>query len=303
MSSVDLHPEDLLERDAAGELSPSEKERLSRHLRQCQVCRLERRARVAIQRECERIDEDLIVRRALSKLAHPGSFERKADVPKRPSLRGLRPLLVAVAVAIMTATSVAAMRFSALRTGSSWRPAPIQTSESAPAVRSGAGAPSAIPPADPTQTLGPTLSVAPSLSTPRSSATRSIPTHSQLDAAAVFQRANDARRSGDRAHAVELYRLLVDSYPLSSEAHHAQAVLGQMMLDSGDLDAALRYFDEYLHTGGALSEDVMLDRAASLQRLGRPDDEAAAWASLLQAYPGSVHAERAHRRLSELGKR
>jgi hypothetical protein len=76
-----------------------------------------------------------------------------------------------------------------------------------------------------------------------------------------------------------------------------------MMLDSGDLDAALRYFDEYLHTGGALSEDVMLDRAVSLQRLGRSEDEAAAWASLLQAYPGSVHAERAHRRLSELGKR
>jgi len=45
-----------------------------------------------------------------------------------------------------------------------------------------------------------------------------------------------------------------------------------------------------------------LGRALALQRLGRPDDEARALSSLLDAYPISVHAERARRRLLELGR-
>jgi len=44
----------------------------------------------------------------------------------------------------------------------------------------------------------------------------------------------------------------------------------------------------------------MADRALALQRLGRPADEAAAWSALLGAYPASVHADRARRRLAEL---
>jgi hypothetical protein len=75
-----------------------------------------------------------------------------------------------------------------------------------------------------------------------------------------------------------------------------------MLLDDGDAPGALRSFDDYLRRGGPLGEDVMLGRALALQRLGRADDESAAWSALLASYPASVHATRARRRLLDLGK-
>lgn len=122
------------------------------------------------------------------------------------------------------------------------------------------------------------------------------------DAAALFARANRARWTGNRERAVELYRALVERYPASVEAHESQAVLGQVLLVADEASAALRCFDDYLRTGGPLQEDVMADRARALTRLGRAHDEAEAWTSLLRAYPGSVHAERARSRLRELGE-
>jgi outer membrane protein assembly factor BamD (BamD/ComL family) len=119
----------------------------------------------------------------------------------------------------------------------------------------------------------------------------------------LFARANSARRSGDQEQATSLYRALIERYRSSSEAHEAEAVLGRTRLDSSDPGDALRYFDDYLDTDGALREDVMSDRAAALQGLGRADEEASAWTALLQDYPASVHGERARKRLSELGKR
>jgi TolA-binding protein len=119
----------------------------------------------------------------------------------------------------------------------------------------------------------------------------------------LFARASSARRAGDQEQATSLYRSLIERYPSSAEAHEAEALLGRTLLDSSNPGDALRYFDDYLDTDGALREDVMSDRAAALQRLGRADDEASAWTALLQAYPASVHGERARKRLSELGKR
>ncbi len=42
---VDLHPEELLDRDARGELSSSEEVRLEAHLARCAACRFERQVR------------------------------------------------------------------------------------------------------------------------------------------------------------------------------------------------------------------------------------------------------------------
>jgi hypothetical protein len=74
-----------------------------------------------------------------------------------------------------------------------------------------------------------------------------------------------------------------------------------MLLDDGDANAALRSFDDYLRAAGVLREDVMVDRALALGRLGRWHDEANEWTTLLRAYPSSVHAERARERLRQLG--
>jgi tetratricopeptide (TPR) repeat protein len=122
------------------------------------------------------------------------------------------------------------------------------------------------------------------------------------DAPSLFGRANEARRLGDHPSAAHYYRALIEDNPSSSEAHDALAVLGRMLLDDTDAEGALRCFDEYLRVGGPLREDVMLGRALCLQRLGRAGDETRALESLVAAYPHSVHAERARRRLLHLGR-
>jgi outer membrane protein assembly factor BamD (BamD/ComL family) len=121
------------------------------------------------------------------------------------------------------------------------------------------------------------------------------------DAASLFDRANRARRSGDRTRASDLYTELIDRFPTSPEGHESEAVLGHLLLHGGDARAALAHLDAYLRMGGPLTEDVTLDRALVLGRLGRASDEADAWRGLLRDYPSSVHAERAKKRLQELG--
>jgi TolA-binding protein len=121
------------------------------------------------------------------------------------------------------------------------------------------------------------------------------------DAAGLFLHANAARRAGNHALAEDVYRTLLTEYSESLEAHQSRALLGHMLLEDGEPARALRYFDEYLRTGGPLAEDVMSDRAAALARLGRPSEESVAWSELLERYPRSVHADRARTRLRELG--
>jgi tetratricopeptide (TPR) repeat protein len=45
MTIIDMHPDDLLDRELSGTLSPSEQRRLAEHLAQCPGCRLERQLR------------------------------------------------------------------------------------------------------------------------------------------------------------------------------------------------------------------------------------------------------------------
>jgi tetratricopeptide (TPR) repeat protein len=124
------------------------------------------------------------------------------------------------------------------------------------------------------------------------------------DASTIFRRANAAREMGDHARAGELYRRLFEDFATSPEARASLAMFGRMLLDDGNASGALRRFDDALRLdGGALREDVMLGRALALRRLGRPDEEARTWSSLLDAYPSSVHAARARGRLLELGMR
>jgi TolA-binding protein len=124
------------------------------------------------------------------------------------------------------------------------------------------------------------------------------------DAPTVFRRANEALRSGDHLRAGELYGILLNRYPSAPEAHASLALFGRMLLDDGNANGALQCFDDYLRKGGALREDVMLGRALAFQRIGprASADEARAWTSLIDAYPGSVHAERARRRLLDLAR-
>jgi TolA-binding protein len=358
MSVVDLHhPEDLLDREASGMLTPPERERLERHLDQCETCRLERRVRADFRDEKEPLDLDFDVQRLLSEVLAPGTDRIVVPRVVPPSLArartrrvfGVRAMLLAAA-ALLVAGAAAGAGWGGLRRLVSGRPSSItgvsgdvsasdavtranQAHASvtlvapAPDVPSESAATPAAPVPDDKPETAPSAPdalatsenpgrvtwaaraprhVAPLASVVAPSkvleATES-PAPPAADARLLFVCANGARRVGDRDRAADLYRTLINEYPAAAEAHEAQATLGRMLLEDGDAHAALHYFDDYLHVGGPLQEDVMADRAAALGRLGRSADEAAAWSSLLHSYPSSVHAARAATRLRELGDR
>ena len=329
MSTTELHPENLLEREALGQLSDAERTQLDAHLARCAACRLERMARMDFLRESERFARETPadVQRLLARvLAAPPPVEREivARRPSRASRRVAALLLAGVVV------SVAGLAAAAL-----WSPGPAElpgdarsTPESARVVRaphvSGVRAESAPlltqdAPDDgalAAEEVGsqeggkagsselPRATRPASILAPRTTSVSSgaAPAAEPESAASSFQAANEARRSNHHAEAAKAYRALIARYPSSAEARASLVALGRMLLDDDDAPGALQCFDDYLRGGGPMTEDVMLARSVALQRLGRSDDEARAWSALLGEYPASVHAERARRRLLDLGK-
>ena len=73
---------------------------------------------------------------------------------------------------------------------------------------------------------------------------------------------------------------------------------------ASDPQVALAAYDRYLaaHPDGALREQALAGQAASFEALGQRPQAAAAWRALLDAYPGSLNAPEARRRLSALGQ-
>jgi TolA-binding protein len=339
MTPMDLHPEDLLEREMRGELSEAEQERLELHARQCAVCRLERRARDDFRADSEGPGAEADVARLLTAMAGPLALQGLRRAPTASPMRYVRFVSVAAAVVTMTGLA-AASRWSGVRavvmpwtaeppalSVSPAKPvAPVAAVRAALAASPAAAAPtpSDPPAADlpaapevvsvpaplvvsvasaPVRRAHPVAAAAPVPAT----AAADAPTDdadADADAATVFQRANVALRSGDHLRAGELYGLLLNRYPTAPESHASLALFGRMLLDDGNANGALQCFDDYLRHGGALREDVMLGRALAFQHIGprASADEARAWTSLLEAYPASVHAERARRRLSELAR-
>lgn len=321
MRGVDLHPEDLIEREARGDLTDDERARLQAHLDVCAVCRFEVRAREDVRDEVDAAEE-VDVQRLLSAVLTPEMARAPAPRPiLRRRTRAPRALLLAAAL-VTVASAAGAAGWTTLRSTLSHRGQVVETRVEAPTpVLTGTPVPAHATPVVP---VAPTPEL-PSASTPAPAPELTLapapvvaPTHAvapaplalaappaplpDLTAGNLFERANEARHAGDRTGAIQTYRTLVAQFPASAEAHQALAALGKMLLDGGDAGAALRCFDDYLRGGGPLRQDVMADRALALQRLGRPADETAAWSALLAYYPASVHAERARRRLAELEK-
>jgi TolA-binding protein len=344
---MDLHPEDLLEREISGELSEAELARLDLHAKQCAVCRLERRAREDFRLDDESPAAEAEVTRLLAAMAGPLALQGLRRTPAASPMRYLRFVAAAAAVVTMTGHAAAAARWPEVRavvmpwTASSGATAavaapPSAKSDSHPAAHRVASvaqpavveAPPAPPAADLADT-GATSAAPPVVETPTPVATpvhraarpvvlASTTVHvapaaiaganssvdGDADASAVFRKANAALQAGDHAQAGQLYGVLLNRYPSTPEAHASLALFGRMLLDDGNANGALQCFDDYLRRGGALREEVMLGRALAFQRIGprAAGDEARAWSSLVDAYPGSVHAERARRRLSELAR-
>jgi len=315
MTSMNLHPEELIERAASGELSIAERERLDAHLRHCPSCRLEIRARRDFERLADREEVDVRALIANALLPERASAPRK---PPRPRAARLRVALLAAALLGLGGIAAAASAWLVwTRGGGSTEPATVVVSKAAssraPLARA-SGEPSpptsidSDTPAASTPVAKALDFLAPSVPhSPERAKTSPAPVAPALaaspeDAASLFDAANTARRRGDHEAAAAAYRRLIGQYPGSTEARESWAVLGRMLLDDGDASGALQSFDAYVQRGGALTAEAMLGKALALKQLGRTDDERAAWTALVDAFPDSVHAERARNRLAELGR-
>jgi TolA-binding protein len=329
-----LHPDDLLDREARGDLSSAERALLDEHLAACSVCRFERDVRADFR----------------------GDFEELVclDAPPFPALKeargrkrlGSRVRVVALVAAALLFAGAAAAEWTSLMGRRSLSsvveassgsgvvaPPPSTDRKPASAARVAAPVPSDVDPAAPLDNtpepaLEPSSSGAPGTPVapepphkvtasplpataaavvspaPMACADRTSTISPPSSAAALFSEAGDARERGSYDEAIRLYGDLSRRFPQSAEALNAHAILARLLLDRGDATGALAHFDAYLASGrGSLREEALVGRALALERLGRTRDEAAAWDALLDAYPQSVHAARARARMAALGGR
>ncbi|MEM9193138.1 MAG: tetratricopeptide repeat protein [Myxococcota bacterium] len=282
----EFHLEGLRDAELRGECHGADLERLHAHVATCPACQLERQiARDAVDGSDARWDAVFA--------AVEGELDSAPQVRVRPRFRaraaGVLALVIAGAsggvAAAATLPWVQAWVDATLDDGEEEvvgpEPEPVQAIPR-PEVEEAPVDEEAVPEVEP-----PTEEVAPA------------PTPPPLTERELFERANRARRNGDRGRAVRLYRQLVQRFPRSNRAATARVTLGRLLLEQGSSAAALSQFDAYLRgrSGGALAEQALVGRARALRRLGRSSAERAAWERLLRSYPNSLHAPEAQRRL------
>lgn len=339
MKVVDLHPDDLLDKDARGELTPTERTRLEAHLSRCATCRFEREVRADFKGEVE--DEMRLSPQQLIALMEglpqappqsgPRDEESANDRRSIPALSS-RPerfrkktriaLLIAAALFVgsMATASVGAKVWAHVaatftdRAPSTAAPATVPAVTASTAARQTRGLANADPPDEHRSTdeviqstaVPPSASPPPPAPPPRApvvTAQKKAPVTAEPveSAGTMFDAANEARRQGDYARAIFLHRRLQLTHPTSREAHVSYGTVGQLLLDRGDAVGALASFDSYQARGaGPLDEAVLVGRAKAFERLGRTDQARASWAALLRAFPDTPYADHARARISSL---
>jgi TolA-binding protein len=319
---VELHPEDLLDKDALGELEPADRARLDAHLEHCAVCRVERQLRADFADEFDAIGLD----------EHPsersiglGVVEQAAEIPpareskvllRSSSSRRRRKVavwLLAAAAVLVGGVAAAAMGLTPapwMRSASNVSvpdEAPVAQASHAKvhaAARAAAAlGSSATDGANAANATAAATEVAETIApdavpVPLAPAPRPVGASTVVGPAELFDHETDARRHGDYARALDLGRQLEAHYPTSREAQVSRAVVGRLLLDRGDPAGALARFEGYLAAGsGQLGEEAMVGRATALDRLGRTDEATRAWGALVDAYPDTPYAAHAKARL------
>jgi TolA-binding protein len=301
VSVVDLHPENLLDREIRGELDPAERERLEAHLAQCATCRFERQLRAGFALELSRDSVPPEIAGLVDTLA-----KREPPVPVvvPPSrVRRVKLVLLAAAATLTLVAGAFASTEAGRRTvaplfgreGSSTpygeaTPATVTAMSRALPLRSPlAAAPVPSPEPDPVEPPPPPPVAA--LPPPPTATPPAGP-------ASLFGAEADARRRGDTARMLQLHAELVARYPQSHEAQVSRMMVARMLLDRGDAAGALAGFDAYLRAGsGELREDALAGRATALERLGRTDEARRAWMALLDQYPNTAYGAHARSRV------
>jgi hypothetical protein len=288
---VDGHPEEISGDDAGlGTLEA--------HLAACAPCATERRLADAFGAVRARVDregdDEVAARRVAAAAAAALALPAPRQLSRRPASR------FAVRTAVLLAAVLLASAAAAAILASSSAPAVSPIGAATPGIGAAVTRMAAPAPAEQPAAQDP---AAETLSLPDAPASPSGPSAGGAPTAeSLFSRANQARRRGDDAGAIRLYRELRERFPESRESAVAGPILGQLLLDKGSAEGALSEFDRYLDRdkGGTVTEEALVGRANALMRLGKRAEERAAWQTLLDKYPGTVHAGRARQRLAEL---
>jgi TolA-binding protein len=307
VTTIDLHPEEMLDAARRGTLGVAATDDLRAHLARCAACRVSLTLADDLRAEAAVTNADgallaSMVRGALADEPHV-AYDVRAH---RARASSGRRVAVAIALLLLGGSGGAAV-YSMGGAGFVRRfvpeilqlprrqhapvAAPRAVAASLPAVAVSAPAPVEAPVAPPAP-----ASVAPA---------RSVRAHVEapaLTADELFADANRARRAGDYPRALRRYAELRRVYPGSRQEMTARVVVGDLQLEEGPSRDALASFDSYLaaNPAGTLAEEARVGRAVALGRLGRRAEEREAWSQLLREHPNSVQGARARRRLAEL---
>ena len=325
---VDVHPEDLFDREQDGTLTADERRRLDSHTLQCAACALVRSAvrDFAAQRNPAPGDDALIARISGEALGKAAAITSGTISPAlHTTYTGLHPRRRrswAVGAMVLFAATGATASFWSVRgvivqrllnvPAETVAPAPTMVEPKLPVVTRAKVAPAPVTPepeavAEPEPTPVVVTPVAPPrviAARPRAPEPANVPPPVVAPSADdLFTAANEARRNGDSQKSFELYTQLARIHPGSREETTSRVLLGRLLLDrGGDPTQALGLFTRYLEAnpGGTLAEEARLGRALALTRMGQAKEERQAWQQLLAFHPNSIHAERARKRLEEL---
>ncbi|MBL8923831.1 MAG: zf-HC2 domain-containing protein [Myxococcaceae bacterium] len=305
MIGPDLHPDELLDRAAAGTLTPEEQARLDAHLAACPACRFEQTARAdfaGLPLPSMPVDE--LVTRALAGM--PTASLAHASRPRRFS-----PAAVAAVVVLVGAGSFAAVGLArpiAVLLGiAAPTPVTLEAPRPAPAVERRAPPPAVEEqpsPQPPPPPMAEAPESTPSPPPPRVSSVKPAPAPSIAEptptAAGLFEQATLARTRGRHGDAEQRYRELTSRFPDSPEAGVAHAVMGRLLLDLERPAEAVRELEAALSTDAALREDALANLAVAFERTHDAVRARSAWRQLLDEFPASIHAKRARERLEVL---
>jgi len=331
---VDLHPEELLERDSLGELDDVERARLQAHLDRCATCRFERQLRADFNDEIDATQvalapfglvADVLARAPSASVASAASAAGSApnaeadDDAEAPVLRSTAPmasrsmrrravravwLLSAAALLLLAGGAAAAIGLGdrgwpALLGHAPRVSSPAVTATSSPAPKGRSLAPVAVPAPVlaevPTVVAEPVQAPAPVVEAAPVAVHRAAPEAGPQE---LFDAETAARRLGDYPRALALHHDLCQRFARSREAQVSRATVGHLLLDRGNPTEALADFDAYLAAGsGNLGEEAMVGRATALDRLGRSAEASVAWRALIAAFPDTPYASHARARV------
>jgi len=299
MTRIDLHPEDLLIRAARGVATLADMTQLERHLAECAVCRVERALLIQAGLDAAPLRDE---KRLAARLGRDVTARLASPMARRARRRSalVAASLVAVCVVGVAAAGTLAIGRRAPAADLTRSARPRVEAPAVPVVPSLAPQTSNSSAESAAASEPPTREIERDPARPGGAAAAGLPS----SASELFSRANQARRDGKVTEAVRLYRALQDRHAGSGEELVSRVSLGRLLLDRlGDSRGALVQFNSYLASpgGGALREEAMVGRALALGRLGRAEEERAAWQALLGAWPKSMHRTRAQARLAELG--